>query len=84
MCFQYEYKQNGLLLNAKIFNRNGLLVKELVNNESLNSRGQITWSGQTDNNTKAPLGIYILVWQITNKNGETTVTKKTFSVGSKL
>ncbi len=84
LIIQYEYKQNDLLLNAKIFNRSGLLVKQLINNESLNSTGQITWSGQTDNNTKAPLGIYILVWQITDSTGNTTITKETFSIGAKL
>lgn len=84
LILQYSYIQSGLLLNSKIFNRTGVLVKQLINNESLNNQGQVTWDGQTDNNTKAPVGIYILVWQITDSNGQTKITKKTFSIGAKL
>ena len=84
LIVQYQYKKLGLLLNAKIFSRNGISVKQLINNESLSTKGQITWEGQTNQGTKAPLGIYILVWQITDAQGQTTTTKKTFSNLSKF
>ena len=50
----------GYVANASVYTSYGRLVKQLVRNELVSSDDTFSWDGITDENTKAPIGIYIV------------------------
>lgn len=61
LLVNYQIDKPGYLVNIRIFDARGRLVKTLVNNELLASQGSFKWDGETDDNRKSRIGIYI-VW----------------------
>jgi len=46
--------------NASVYTPYGRLVRQLVRNELVSTDGTFSWDGITDENSKAPVGIYII------------------------
>ena len=66
----YNLDNNGYSLNIKIFNSDGLLIRNLHNNSLVNHEGVVFWNGYDDNNRCASSGIYIIQTEIFNLNGD--------------
>jgi len=73
----YAFDRVGYLGNIMIFNSNGQLIRQLVNNELLGSSGTYSWNGITDNNTRAPSGVYVILIELTGTNSRVIRYKKT-------
>ena len=65
----YNLDDNGYSLNIKIFNSNGLLIRNLFNNSLVNNEGAVYWDGNDDNNHRVSTGIYIIQTEIFNLKG---------------
>ena len=65
----YNLKDNGYSLNVKIFNSNGLLIRNLLNNSLVSDKGVIYWDGCDDNNRCISPGIYIIQVEIFDLKG---------------
>ena len=65
----YNLDDNGYSLNIKIFNSNGLLIRNLFNNSLVNHEGIVYWNGYDDNNRRVSPGIYIIQTEIFNLKG---------------
>lgn len=66
----YELKQSGYLSSIRIFNRQGMLQRILVNNVICALQGTFTWNGMDAQGRLLPNGLYILVidtWHISGK-----------------
>ncbi len=74
---QYEFQKPGFLVTIKIFNRNGLLVKDFVNNELCGTSGSFTWNGLSEDDTKLSMGYYIVMLEAIHPEGEVIQEKKT-------
>lgn len=72
----YQFEEGGYLANIRIYDRNGRLIKNLVNNELLGLSGTFRWDGITEENTKARIGIYIVYFEVFNSNGDQQVFKE--------
>jgi len=81
---QYNFNQPGYSLTVNIFNSKGQLIKQLVNNEYVGTTGSINWDGLANNNTLAPVGIYVFFIEIYDLNGNVTKYKKTGVLATKL
>ena len=66
----YNLEDNGCSLNIKIFNSDGILVRNLFNNNLVNHEGTIFWNGCDDNNHRVPSGIYIIQTEIFDLKGK--------------
>jgi hypothetical protein len=84
ISIQYNFDQPGYMLAVNIFNSNGQLVKKLVNNEYVGISGSINWDGLAENNTLAPVGIYVFFIEIFDLNGNVSKFKKTGVLATKL
>jgi len=84
ISIKYTFDQPGYNMTTQIFNAKGQLIKKLVNNEYLGTTGSINWDGIQDDNTKAPIGIYIFYIQIFDLEGNVKHYKKTGVLASKL
>jgi len=80
----YALDSPGFTGNITIFDSRGRMIRKLVNNELLGTEGVFTWDGISDDNQKAPIGIYIIYVEIFDLNSNSKRYKKTAVVGGRL
>lgn len=80
----YHFDQPGYVMTVQIFDANGQPARQLVNNEYLGISGVINWDGIRDDNTKAPVGIYVFFIQVFDLDGNVKKYKKVGVLASKL
>jgi hypothetical protein len=71
----YQTDQPGYLANITVFDMEGRLVKQLVQNFSLASQGLIHWDGTNDTGQKARMGIYVMRIELFTPKGEHRIEK---------
>jgi hypothetical protein len=85
LLFNYSFSLPGNLGKACIFDDMGREVKTLFANELLGTTGFFTWDGVHANQTKAPIGVYILLMEVFSTEGGVIFTKKIpFTLAGKL
>ena len=67
---EYKTPDVGYTGTVKVFNKNGIPIKILANNELLSREGFIQWDGVQSNHLKAPMGIYIIFAEIFSPRGD--------------
>jgi hypothetical protein len=81
----YTLTNSGTLGKAQIFDDRGRLVRTLFTNELLGTSGTFTWDGLTDQQVKASIGVYVLVFEVFSTDGGVFFTKqKAFTLAGKL
>jgi hypothetical protein len=73
----YKLDKDGYLATIRVFDSKGIEVKSILKNELLSQEGILKWEGNTDNGSIAPLGIYILIFEITHPEGTSKRFQKT-------
>ena len=84
LSIKYNFDRSGYMLTLTVYNSAGQKVKSLVNNQYLGTSGFVNWDGIQDDNTKAPVGIYVLFVRVFDESGEVNSFKKTAVLASKL
>ena len=84
LSIKYNFSQPGYMMSVIIYNSGGQQVRQLVNNEYLGTEGAVNWDGLEDNNSKAPVGIYIFYIRVFDLEGNVKEFKKTGVLASKL
>ena len=79
----YQYTKPGYVANVKIFDSQGRLVKNLIQNELLAQEGTFFWDGVNENNEKSPIGIYIIYIEAFDLNGVVKTEKLTCVLAAK-
>lgn len=79
----YNLDKNGYSMNIKVFNSKGILVRNLFNNNLVESKGQVTWNGCDDNGKTVEPGIYIVQSEIFDGNGSIKRIRKCVVVSTK-
>jgi hypothetical protein len=81
----YNLTNSGLLGKAQIFDDRGRLVRTIFTNELVGSSGTFTWDGTTDQQVKASIGVYVLVFEVFSTDGGVFFAKqKAFTLAGKL
>lgn len=81
----YALINSATLGKAQIFDDRGRLVRTLFTNELLGTSGTFTWDGLTDQQVKASIGVYVLVFEVFSTDGGVFFTKqKAFTLAGKL
>lgn len=65
----YRVAEPGFVLNMKVFDDSGHLVKTITSNEILGRTGHVLWNGTTDQGQLAGLGIYVIFLEYFNIDG---------------
>lgn len=84
LLLQYTFPEAGYTVNCNIYNKHGQPIKNLVQNKLMAVSGSIKWDGDTNDGNKAPIGIYVVLWEFFNLEGDVDVIKKAVVVGGKL
>ncbi len=71
----YEFEEGGNIANILIYDVKGRLVRNLTTNELLAASGFWTWDGLNDNGQKARIGIYAVIIEIFDLNGNVKTYK---------
>jgi hypothetical protein len=75
LLIRYQLDKKGGVANVQVFDSNGRFVKSLTINELLGTEGVLRWQGERADGTKAVVGIYILVLDLTFSDGTTARQK---------
>lgn len=67
---RYEVSNPGYVANITIFDAAGRFVQHLAKNEILGTSGEFVWNGEDDTGSRQPLGVYVVIVEIFNANGE--------------
>ncbi len=80
----YEFNEPGYTASILIFDDRGRLVRNLVNNKMLGTKGSFSWDGLNENNEKANIGIYVIFVEVFDLDGNVKKYKKTGVLGSRF
>ncbi len=81
---QYNTGSAGFTADVKIYDSEGRLVKHLLRNEIIPAQGTLRWDGLTDDQTKAGIGIYVLLAEFISDTGNVQQAKETFVLATRL
>lgn len=76
----YNLDKNEYSINIRVFNSNGLLIRNLLNNNLTNNQDVIYWDGCDDNNRIVEAGIYIIMTEIFDLEGNVKIFKNVVTV----
>lgn len=81
----YQMPQPDLLGKITIYDDRGRLIRKLFSNELLGTKGTYTWDGVNDDQTKASIGVYVIVFEVFSTDGSVFFTgKKGATLAGKL
>ncbi|MFT5602230.1 MAG: hypothetical protein ACI9N1_002483 [Flavobacteriales bacterium] len=80
----YALDGPGYVGNITIFDREGRIVKDLLRNELLTAEGIYTWDGTTNSREKAPIGVYVIYFEVFNLEGVVSGVKKSTVLGGRF
>ena len=81
---KYKFAAAGQIANISIYNDQGILIKKLLNNFTLNTEGTFIWDGLNEQNQLATVGIYLVNAEIFNLAGKIKRYRKSFALVSKF
>jgi len=84
LIIDYQTTDPGFLVNVRIFDARGRLIRQLLQQTLIAAEGSLKWDGSTDDGLKAPIGIYILVAEFVNPDGRVQTDKETIVVAGRL
>lgn len=77
----YNFGEPGYVGSIYIYDNEGRVVRTLIQNELLASKGTYSWDGITDRYEKARIGIYIVYFEAFDLSGNTKRFKKVCVLG---
>ncbi|MCA1758153.1 MAG: hypothetical protein LC658_00145, partial [Bacteroidales bacterium] len=66
----------GYVANIRIFDAAGRFVQHLAKNEILGTTGEFVWNGEDETGSRQSLGVYVVMVEIFNAEGEVQRFKK--------
>ncbi len=84
LTIDYQLPSTGYVAHVRIFDAAGRLARYLINNERLATMGQIKWDGETDDGRKTPIGIYTILIETVDPDGDSIRQKELCVVAGKL
>lgn len=84
ISIKYKFDEPGYVMSVIVFDAGGYPVRKLTNNEYLGTEGSVSWDGMQDNNSKAPVGIYVFYITVYDIEGNVKEYKKTGVLATKF
>jgi len=80
----YQITQNASLATVSVYSDKGRLIRKLVKNQTIGTSGILTWDGLDDRGNMANVGIYIILFDVFDLQGNTKRFKNTCVLAGKL
>jgi hypothetical protein len=72
----YELPARTSLINIKVYDARGRIIRRLANNEPSGSSGTIVWDGRDEEHRKARIGVYVVLLEAIGEGGTNLETAK--------
>ena len=76
LIINYKLDKPGYVANVKVFDDEGFEIDQIVSNGLLATEGLITWNGTTSEGSISQIGLYIIIAELFNPDGEIKNFKK--------
>jgi hypothetical protein len=80
----YQMDAPGYVGTVDVFDVSGRKIRNIIQNELLSTQGVVYWDGLTNEESRARLGIYIILFRAFHENGDIKKVKKVCVVGGKI
>ena len=67
--FAYQLESSGCTMNTYVFSAEGRLVRHLVKGELVAQEGRFVWNGLDNRGLRVPIGIYVVVTEVFDREG---------------
>ncbi|HAQ21861.1 MAG TPA: hypothetical protein DCR40_21920 [Prolixibacteraceae bacterium] len=84
LSIKFKLSKPGYIANVRIFDAVGRQVKFLVKNQSLAQEGSWLWNGFNDSGKRLNLGVYIILVEVFDRDGNAKTFKKTCIITDRL
>ena len=84
LTLNYQVTENASFATVLVYSDKGRLIKNLMKNQTIGTRGNLTWDGLSNNGRIAPVGIYVVLFDVFDLNGNTKRFKNTCVLAAKL
>lgn len=81
---RYRFDEAGYVANVFIYDAYGRMIEQLGNNVLLSREGKLQWDGIFETGEKAPVGIYVILFEAFDLNGNKKVFKRTVTLAAKF
>jgi len=78
---KYNIDKTEVVANVKVFNSNGVFIKEIANNFLMGTTGSFIWNGMNADNSLCEKGIYVFWIELFDTDGNVKVYKKICVLG---
>ena len=76
----YNLPMMTSILNLRIYDDKGRLIRTLANGELAGTQGEIVWNGFDDNKQRARIGVYVVFLEATDRSSSKVITAKAVAV----
>ena len=85
MCFiNFQFASPGFVARVMVFDINGRMVRKLAANQNLGQSGFFRWDGMNDLGGQCPAGLYIILTEIFDLNGNSKKFKNPVALARKF
>jgi hypothetical protein len=81
MCMTWSFNSTGNVLSVSVYDPRGRPVRILATNMLATEEGIITWDGLTDDKVMARAGIYLLLIEVIDENGNISIYRESCILG---
>ncbi len=80
----YALDKNGFVANVTVYDDNGRFQTKIAENKLLGTEGFVLWDGLLEDGTVAPIGLYIIYYDIFHTDGDVISGKKVCVLAQQL
>jgi hypothetical protein len=84
LTIRYQFNNAGVVGTARVYDLAGRPIRTLLENELLATNGALSWDGIMDDNTKARIGAYVVLFEAFDLSGETMIFQETVTLAHPL
>jgi hypothetical protein len=84
LTINFRFSKPGYIANVRIFDSVGRQVKYLIKNQSLAQEGNWVWVGDSDSGQRLNIGVYIILVEVFDRDGNVKAFKKTCTLTDRL
>lgn len=78
-----ELQESGCIMNVYCFDLAGKLIRHLVRGELMGREGSFVWNGLDEQGQQVPIGLYVMVTEVFNKEGKVSRYRNAVAVASR-
>lgn len=84
LTLDYQLAENSSLATINVFSDKGILIRKLLKNQTIATKGSLNWDGLGDRGEVCGIGIYVVLFDVFDLKGNTKRFKNTCVLAGKL